>query len=1125
MKADKTAKGALPARLPRPRIRLWMLIAGSLAVSAGLVLAARGALAARSLSDPGAETGATIAGTVYQDFNADGHLSAALSPPSAYGGPAVDTGYPGLPVTATGADGMVVTTTTDASGRYTLTGLISGAPYRLEFGIPSGFEAAPHGQSLTGTASGTSLQFVAGGAQNVNFGLLRPCDYCQNDPLIVMPAYVNGPVSETLVFVSDALVKFPYTAGGYYPFGSNTPTAQRVATGGQLGATWGVAHHKATRKVFTAAFMKRFAAFGPGGPGAIYVSDPHALTTGAQVFFDVSTLLGPDAAGVNPHPTGAPDPYLDAPSYDAVGKMGLANLKLSEDQLFLYTINLSTTQLLMLNIGDPPAPPTALATPGATPGPGEMGVFDIPSPCSNADINARPFALGEFRGKVYVGGVCTGESTQLATNVPITESANYSSELSLYVYEFDPATGLFASTPVLQAPLDYPRKCAIDADNDGLCEFDATWRPWRPTFPTFTWNTNPSSSATGIRNATPVFIGEIAYPEPWLTDIEFNLDGAMMLGLRDRFPDQHGFNSPDPLESLSTATYYLYAGATSTQPPRIVVPQDHVVLYSADGAGDLLRACPTPGGGWALENNASCSSGPTGGAGNGQGPGGGSYFYHDGYLPDAGHALHDGVALGGVAVGPGFPDVVTSVYNPYQPWSSGTRWFSDREGFETKAYQVYATQANAASPVGQPFGKGNGLGDLALVCDDPPVEIGNRVWFDLNQNGIQDPGEAPIAGVTVRLYDAAGNVVATTTTNAEGVYFFSSAGPDGIAFTSDDLASYGPDGVPNTSDDKTVPGFKPSTLGVTNVYTIALDYAPDFQPGPVPAANGPLYGFYPTVPLSGLSQLDSNGLWLAPQRVSSGPIVAGSPGWTDHSIDFGFVASPPLTITKANKDDYPLGPELAVAEGSVIIYTFRVTNTGAVTVPAVVVTDTVPFGTAFKADTASPVQVTGPDPLVWNVGDMAPGAVFIVRFSVVVLPTSGGTITNTGYVNGLQSNQVLNIKEPTSIELVSFDARREAGSMTVRWRTSLESNTLGFRLFRSTTADFSAAALATPQLIAATASGQGADYAWVDAAAPVSGSVYYWLQDVATTGETFEYGPVQATGLPGWAAYLPFIAR
>src|SRR5438067_1323722 len=41
--------------------------------------------------------------------------------------------------------------------------------------------------------------------------------------------------------------------------------------------------------------------------------------------------------------------------------------------------------------------------------------------------------------------------------------------------------------------------------------------------------------------------------------------------------------------------------------------------------------------------------------------------------------------------------------------------------------------------------------------------IGDFVWEDQNGNGVQDPGEPGIDGVTVKLLDAGGTVLATTT--------------------------------------------------------------------------------------------------------------------------------------------------------------------------------------------------------------------------------------------------------------------------------------------------------------------------------------------------------------------------
>jgi hypothetical protein len=50
--------------------------------------------------------------------------------------------------------------------------------------------------------------------------------------------------------------------------------------------------------------------------------------------------------------------------------------------------------------------------------------------------------------------------------------------------------------------------------------------------------------------------------------------------------------------------------------------------------------------------------------------------------------------------------------------------------------------------------------------------IGDRVWFDADGDGVQDAGEPGLNGVTVILYDGAGNEVARTTTSGDGNYFF-----------------------------------------------------------------------------------------------------------------------------------------------------------------------------------------------------------------------------------------------------------------------------------------------------------------------------------------------------------------
>ena len=57
------------------------------------------------------------------------------------------------------------------------------------------------------------------------------------------------------------------------------------------------------------------------------------------------------------------------------------------------------------------------------------------------------------------------------------------------------------------------------------------------------------------------------------------------------------------------------------------------------------------------------------------------------------------------------------------------------------------------------------------------ASLGDYVWEDLNEDGIQDAGEPGVQGVTATLYDVAGNVVGTDVTDANGYYLFDDLEP------------------------------------------------------------------------------------------------------------------------------------------------------------------------------------------------------------------------------------------------------------------------------------------------------------------------------------------------------------
>ncbi|MEE9555165.1 MAG: SdrD B-like domain-containing protein [candidate division Zixibacteria bacterium] len=55
--------------------------------------------------------------------------------------------------------------------------------------------------------------------------------------------------------------------------------------------------------------------------------------------------------------------------------------------------------------------------------------------------------------------------------------------------------------------------------------------------------------------------------------------------------------------------------------------------------------------------------------------------------------------------------------------------------------------------------------------------IGDTVWIDENQNGLQDGGEPIFPDVTVNLYDCQDNFIATTVTDGDGFYIFDNLTP------------------------------------------------------------------------------------------------------------------------------------------------------------------------------------------------------------------------------------------------------------------------------------------------------------------------------------------------------------
>ena len=101
-----------------------------------------------------------------------------------------------------------------------------------------------------------------------------------------------------------------------------------------------------------------------------------------------------------------------------------------------------------------------------------------------------------------------------------------------------------------------------------------------------------------------------------------------------------------------------------------------------------------------------------------------------------------------------------------------------------------------------------------------PAAEGNYVWNEPNGNGIQDDGDTGVEGVTVNLKDEDGNVIATTSTDADGAYSFEDLDPGtySVQFEIPDDYEYSPVNV--GGDDSIDSDADPIQDGMTATTTL-----------------------------------------------------------------------------------------------------------------------------------------------------------------------------------------------------------------------------------------------------------------------------------------------------------------
>ncbi|ARK09337.1 SdrD B-like domain-containing protein [Fibrella sp. ES10-3-2-2] len=755
-----------------------------------------------------------LGGTVFNDYDNNGTK-----------GTGETAGIANVLVKAITCVGTSYTATTDAFGKYTMNVPVNLYPVRVEFGnLP-----AYAGQgTLNGIDGRTTVQFVTAPDCTVDLGILDNNDYCQATPKLIIPCYVYGdplPGSSTAGQL-EALVAFDYGTSGGKDMSKITP----LAVAKTIGTTWGVAYDKYRKKVYTSATLKRHAGLGPLGLGGIYVTDMVSQTTGA--FIDVAAAplninVGASVVG-NPWfgvtnasrglTTDATAASNDPLSFTAIGKIGIGDLEISEDGNSLYFVNLFDKKLYQLSIT------------GATPT--LVGSWAIPDPgCAGGAM--RPFATKVYKGKVYVGSVCDAFTSQ------------DKSSLRAYVNAFNGNT----FSPVFDFPLTYPK---------GAAQLAAAFQPFTGWY---AWTDSFSAINTGAQSSS---ITQLIHPQPMLSDIEFDIDGSMILAFGDRTGLQTGYRNYD-LTSTTT-------------------------LYSGVSGGDILRAALTSTGTYILENNASVPGFTGAGANNNQGPGFGE-FYNDDFLGSTGGGLHAEIAFGALALKPGSGEVIISCMDPVDrnigglTQSGGIRYLSNTTGRSPSGlamgfilYNSAPTSSTATDESVGTFAKATGLGDMEVSCDLPLyLEIGNRVWLDSDGDGEQDACEQALAGVTVALYQN-GQLVASTTTNQNGEYYF-------------------------INNPQSTSAVSTTVLLPATAYQLVFGTGGQFTANRL-TANGGSYQLT-VANTTGSNQTDAtdSDAQLATVNGITAPVISlttGSYGTTNHTYDVGFICATPATVASVS---------------------------------------------------------------------------------------------------------------------------------------------------------------------------------------------------------------------------------
>jgi hypothetical protein len=230
-----------------------------------------------------------------------------------------------------------------------------------------------------------------------------------------------------------------------------------------------------------------------------------------------------------------------------------------------------------------------------------------------------------------------------------------------------------------------------------------------------------------------------------------------------------------------------------------------------------------------------------------------------------------------------------------------------------------------------------------------------------------------------------------------------------------------------------------------------------------------------------------------------------------------------------------------------LTFTIAITNVGPTAISTLPLRDVYDsYYLSFVDATPYPDEDADDGELTWNNltaapphgfgANLLPGQAFVINTVFSVAHTIDVTITNTAIVSQAQdiyenepdeedsSVEIINV--PTAVELLYFRIEGYQTQQTeLAWATALESDNLGFYIYRAPADDLSRASQVA--FIPSQAHSGGATYAYTDQA-PGAGPWWYWLADVDTSMRETFHGPVSTTSFAqafNHHVYLPLITK